>query len=182
LKSVRASAALVLATLLLVVAATAGATAQTFKTLHSFNGTDGAYPYAAPVQATNGNLYGTTYSNEYKYSIGGTVFKITPGGTLTTLHSFKGTDGLGPSAGLVQATNANLYGTTQQGGAQFADGMIFKITPNGNLKTLYSFCSQSNCADGTEPYAGLIQATNGNLYGTTEGGNATICFSITGEC
>src|ERR1019366_6409934 len=86
LKSFRTSAALVFTTLMLVVAASTGATAQTFNTLLSFDGTDGASPTAGLVQATNGYLYGTTAlggANDY-----GTVFKITPSGTLTTLHSF----------------------------------------------------------------------------------------------
>jgi len=141
----------------------------TLTTLHSFDYfTDGAYPYAGLVQATNGDLYGTT-------SLGGadnfgTVFKITPSGTLITLHSFGfagyPTDGAFPEAGLIQATNGNLYGTTSQGAAN-DHGTVFKITPSGKLTTLYNFCSQSNCTDGAKPYAGLVQATNGDLYGTT---------------
>jgi uncharacterized repeat protein (TIGR03803 family) len=150
------------------------APAQTFKTLQSFNSTDGANPYAGLVQATNGNLYGTTYGGG---PVGaGTVFKMTPTGTLTTLYSFCSqsgcTDGLGVIAGLVQATNGNLYGTTINDGANGAGGTIFKITPGGTLTTLYSFCSQSGCTDGATPPAGLIQATDGNFYGTTFTGGA----------
>jgi uncharacterized repeat protein (TIGR03803 family) len=138
-------------------------------TLHSFDYfTDGAYPEAGLVQASNGDLYGTTSlagANNF-----GTVFKITPSGTLTTLHSFGvagyPTDGAFPEAGLVQASNGDLYGTTSQGAA-YDHGTVFKITPSGTLTTLYSFCSQSNCTDGAKPYAGLVQATNGDLYGTT---------------
>jgi uncharacterized repeat protein (TIGR03803 family) len=115
------------------------------------------------VQATNGNLYGTTYegANPVEY---GTVFKITPSGTLTTLHSFDSTDGEGPGVALIQATDGNLYGTTASGGADatYPFGTVFKITPSGTLTTLHSF-------DGThgENPDGLVQATNGNLYGTT---------------
>ena len=138
----------------------------TFTTLHSFDGTDGTNPHAGLVQATDGNLYGTTYLGGADND--GTVFKITPSGTLTTLHSFAGypTDGGNPDAGLVLATNGDLYGTTYEGEASDA-GAVFKITPGGKLKILYSFCSQINCTDGYFPYAGLIQATNGYFYGTT---------------
>jgi uncharacterized repeat protein (TIGR03803 family) len=147
----------------------------TLTTLYSFCSlgypcTDGAYPDAGLVQAANGDLYGTTgigSANNLKY---GTVFKITPGGTLTTLHSFNYTDGEGPFAGLVQAANGDLYGTTSSGGANGYYGTVFKITPGGTLTTLYSFCSQTNCTDGAEPYARLVQAANGNFYGTTVGG------------
>jgi uncharacterized repeat protein (TIGR03803 family) len=144
--------------------------AQTFTTLHSFDRTDGAYPTAALVQAIDGNLYGTTSedgANGY-----GTVFKIAPNRKLTTVHSFDATDGASPSAGLLQGANGNLYGTTYGGGANGGGGTIFKITPGGKLTTLYSFCSQSNCTDGAQPYAGLVQAIDGNLYGTTYGGGA----------
>jgi uncharacterized repeat protein (TIGR03803 family) len=178
LKSFRTSAALILATLMLMVAATAtAATAQTFKTLHSFDGTDGDSPYAGLVQGTDGNLYGTTQiggadTKDCGVLGCGTAFKISPTGTLTTLHSFDGTDGQDPVGALVQATNGNFYGTTEYGGANHYYGTVFKITPSGTLTTLYSFCSQNNCIDGAYPYAGLVQATNGNFYGTTVGGGA----------
>ena len=147
----------------------------TLTTLHSFCSQtgcpDGAGPYGALVQATNGDLYGTT-SQSGAYG-GGTVFKITPSGTLTTLHSFCSQTGCpdgSPPTGLVQAASGDFYGTTMYGGASGL-GTIFRITPSGTLATLYSFvCSQSACPDGTEPSAGLVQATDGNLYGTANGG------------
>jgi uncharacterized repeat protein (TIGR03803 family) len=135
--------------------------AQTFTTLHSFDGTDGANPTAGLVQAANGDLYGTTTgggTNGY-----GAIFKITPIGTLTMLHSFNATDGDGPKAALVQGATGNLYGTTYQGGANNA-GTVFKITSGGTLTTLHSF----DHTDGYEPYyAALVQASNGDFYGTT---------------
>src|SRR5437773_1023085 len=94
-----------------------------------------------------------------------------PAQTFTVLHNFDGTDGGNPEAGLVQATDGNFYGTTFFGGAD-GQGTVFKITPSGTLTTLYSFCSQSGCADGLEPAAALVQATDGNFYGTTIGGGA----------
>jgi uncharacterized repeat protein (TIGR03803 family) len=188
LRLFRASAALMLTTLMLVVAASTGATGQTtFKSLVSFDRTDGADPMAGLVQATNGNLYGTTESGGTSGL--GTVFKITPSGTLTTLHSFDGTDGSAPYAGLIQATDGNLYGTTSGGGANgsceflgstVGCGTVFKISPGGTLMTLYSFCSKSGCTDGATPLAGLVQATNGDLYGTTYYGGADDSCSYEG--
>ena len=139
-------------------------------TLHSFNNGDGRDPLAGGlVLATNGAFYGTTMiGGAAGY---GTVFKMTPTGTLTTLHSFGGSDGGFPTAGLVQATDGNLYGTTEVGGAK-GYGSVFKITPSGTLTTLHSFVS----TDGANPVGGLVQATNGKLYGTTpNGGDLTKC-------
>jgi uncharacterized repeat protein (TIGR03803 family) len=122
------------------------------------------------------NFYGTTTEGGAYGK--GTVFQFNPNGTLTTLYSFcpesSCTDGAVPEAGLIQATDGNLYGTTWAGGA-FGGGTVFEITPGGTpstAATLYSFCAQSGCPDGVAPTAGLIQAANGDLYGTTSGGGA----------
>ncbi|MGD0181500.1 MAG: choice-of-anchor tandem repeat GloVer-containing protein [Terriglobales bacterium] len=153
-------------------------------TLRSFNGTDGETPYATLIQAVNGNFYGTTVEGGASSGCNGyacgTIFEITPSGTLTTLYSFCSqsncTDGAEPFAGLVQAANGTFYGTTTAGGAFASEcggqgcGTVFKITPSGELATLYSFCSQTNCTDGKNPDAALLQAEDGNFYGTTSGG------------
>jgi uncharacterized repeat protein (TIGR03803 family) len=132
---------------------------------------DGANPSSALIQGANGDFYGTT--NQGGANGDGTVFSITPSGTLTTLHSFDGADGANPVGALVLATDGNFYGTTQNGGANVGDfceggcGTLFKITPGGTLTRLHSF----RFTDGAAPYAGLIQATNGDFYGTAyEGG------------
>ncbi len=135
--------------------------------------TDGEYTYAVPIQGTDGNFYGTTYLGGSKEL--GTVFKVTPSGTQTTLHTFAGPDGSEPLAGLVQGTNGSFYGTTNMGGAE-GYGVIFKITPSGAFTTLHSFCSQSGCTDGENPYAALIQGIDGDLYGTTLGGGSSKGF------
>ncbi len=112
------------ATLLALCGATAiSLPAQTLTTLHAFAGypADGATPSAGLVQATDGNFYGTTYAGGASGNCQGgcgTVFRITPGGTLTTLHSFDWYDGASPSAALVQGTDGNFYGTTYGGGAE----------------------------------------------------------------
>ena len=140
---------------------------------------DGAVPMAALVQGTDGDFYGTT-SGGGAYGEG-TVFKMTAHGALTTLHSFCAggipcTDGADPTAGLIQATDGNFYGTTYAGGPGVCVingstcGTVFRISATGALTTLYNFCSENGCVDGSYPYAGLVQATDGNLYGATYSG------------
>jgi uncharacterized repeat protein (TIGR03803 family) len=151
----------------------------TFTTLHSFTNTtaDGAYPSGSLVVGTNGNLYGTTFGDSS--STFGTVFMITPGGTLTTLHSFNGTDGDGPNGALVQAANGNFYGTTAAGGKNGA-GAVFFISPGGHtFQSLYSFIPPPNGS----PWTGLVLGSDGNFYGTIfgsgEGGWYGSLFEIT---
>lgn len=152
----------------------------TFSNLYSFTGgVDGSFPAGALLQVANGNFYGMTgYGGA---SDDGTVFTMTSDGTLTNLCSFTGgTDGYLPVGALVQGTDGNLYGVTEHNtisGYQFY-GTIFKISTNGTLTTLYVL----NYTDGAYPYAGAIQGSDGNLYGTTYGGvsanNGTV-FRIT---
>jgi uncharacterized repeat protein (TIGR03803 family) len=140
--------------------------------------TDGEQPYPDLIQALNGDLYGTTQQGGANGF--GSIFKITPSGTLTTLYSFCSQsgcmDGAFTRAPLTQAANGDLYGTTDSGGANgdvgVSAGTIFKITPSGVLTTLYNFCSQSGCTDGGDVFAGLVQAANGDFYGATYLGGA----------
>lgn len=150
--------------------------AQTYTRLYSFDGPDGKSPAAALTQGADGHLYGTTLTGGLDGAncmLGcGTIFKTTPGAAGTTLYKFCSeigcADGFAPGASLAQATNGDFYGTTEYGGANAGPdgdgaGTIFKITPNGTLTTLYSLCSQSGCTDGQTPYAGLVQAANGDF-------------------
>jgi uncharacterized repeat protein (TIGR03803 family) len=128
------------------------------------NCTDGAEPAAALVQGSDGNFYGTTsaggaYSN-------GTVFRITPSGTMTILHSFAGGEGNNVLAPLIQGSDGNFYGTASGSGAH-GYGAIFEITPSGTFTLLYSF----NNSDGANPQGGLVEV-NGTFYGTTYAGGA----------
>ena len=150
--------------------------AQTFTTLVNFDGSHGYEPSASLVQGLDGNLYGTTiFGGSSSNCAGGcgTIFKITPRGTLTILYSFceqtNCADSSYPTASVVLTTDGNVYGTTVYGGAQ-ARGTVFKITASGTLTSLYSFCAQTACTDGYDPYAALLLATDGNFYGTTTAG------------
>jgi uncharacterized repeat protein (TIGR03803 family) len=169
------------AVLLLSLMTAIASPAQSFTTLHSFDYTDGFAPWAALVQGTDGSLYGTTYfgANTFFPPCGsgcGTVFKITPSGTLTTLYSFCPSDncntGSSPMAALVQVANGDFYGTTAPAGDP-SGGTVFKIAPDGTLTVLYTFCSQRSCTDGSGPSGALVQAANRNFYGTTSQGGAT---------
>ena len=165
--------------LLFCVAASIGMTAQTYTVIATLTGAN-AYPQGTLIQGLNGNLYGTSYglagSNEY-----GTVFQVTTSGTVSTLYTFCSkpncADGSYPVAGLVMANDLNFYGTTTSGGA-YGQGTVFKLTPSGTLTTLYSFCQQIACADGSDPYGGLVQGTSGLLYGTTALGGEQALGSV----
>jgi uncharacterized repeat protein (TIGR03803 family) len=143
------------------------ATNGSFSTLVQFNQVNGALPYAGLVQGKDGNFYGTTLAGGPGYS--GSIFKMTPAGSIVNLYSFTGgSDGQYPVAGLIQGTDGNFYGITYYGGA-FGYGNVFRMAPNGTLTSLYSFTGGN---DGMNPWAGLVQGTDGNFYGTTESGGA----------
>ena len=161
----------------------------TLTTLVNFNGTDGTGPDAVLTQGADGNFYGTTGSGGTSASCTrgcGTIFKVTAG-TVTTLYSFCAEtgciDGAEPVGPLVQAANADFYGTTSTAGA-YGGGTVFKITPAGTLTTLYSFCALASCADGEQPNGRLAQGRNGNFYGTTTvgGGGIAACSVFNNGC
>jgi len=130
---------------------------------HSFSDSDGRTPLARVIQGRDGSFYGTTSAGG-TFDVG-TVFRLAPAGTLTTLHHFAGRDGANPYAGLLEATDGRLYGTTRNGGA-FGYGTIFTIDTTGARTTLHDFAG----TDGAFPEADVIQASDGNLYGTTSAG------------
>ncbi len=155
----------------------------TYTTLYSFVGppNDGEWPEAGLVQGSDGNFYGTTYYGGTSTNCGplgcGTVFRISPGGTYTNLYSFAGSpnDGANPKATLVQGADGNFYGTTFKGGTNCLScgpGTVFRISPSGSETNLHSFFGSANFAtnDGSLPEAGLVQGSDGNLYGTASVG------------
>ncbi|HEX4079287.1 MAG TPA: choice-of-anchor tandem repeat GloVer-containing protein [Rhizomicrobium sp.] len=138
--------------------------------LHSFAGSDGAYPVASLAMDKAGNLYGTTAEGGASTNCGGgcgTVFELAAGGGETVVHSFSGGDGATPEAAVIVAGAGNLYGTTEAGGAN-DDGTVFEVSHKGKEAVLHSFGGGS---DGAYPLSAVLKK-GGFLYGTTFGGGA----------
>jgi hypothetical protein len=174
----------IMAAVFVLVAAAGGATGYTFKRLHGFckeaNCTDGGNPMAALIADSAGNLYGTTYAGGAgTYNQAGTVFELAFDGARYTYHVLYNfcsqpacADGNAPLGNLILDTNGNLYGTTEVGGTGSTRwGTVFKLAHDADrtkwtLKTLYSFCSLSDCADGSFVEAGLtyVGQASGALY------------------
>lgn len=144
--------------------------------LHKFGGSDGAAPYASLILGSDGKMYGTTLFGGSTTCNGGaswqgcgTIFRIDTAGNLVPLHSFSGPDGAYP-AQLIQATDGYFYGTTESGGDAACTGRygpgcgtVFRMDSSGNVTVLYSFTGNS---DGSWPESGVMQGSDGNLYGT----------------
>jgi uncharacterized repeat protein (TIGR03803 family) len=134
-------------------------------TLHSFSGPDGMYPQGGLTLGPDGNLYGTTTGIEKRGATGavyGTVFKITPSGTFTALHTFSFSDGAYPTSPLALGIDGRFYGTTPEG-PPGGGGTVFAITTGGTFTSLHSFTS---AAAGVDPSGALVQVANGEFYGT----------------
>src|SRR5262245_35043049 len=149
----RTACVFVVGTLVLVVPARG----QTYQVLKAF-ATEGQHPQAGLIEV-DGSFYGTTVQGG-EAGIG-TIFRLDADGTFTTLHDFAVAEGSHPYAGLLHASDGNLYGMTSV--------TIFRIAPDGSgFATVHSF----NGSDGAYPYGALIEGLDGNLYGTTSQGGA----------
>jgi uncharacterized repeat protein (TIGR03803 family) len=147
-----------------------------FTVLYEFDNTHGATPIAQLIQAKDGNFYGTTRDGG---TFGfGTAFKITPGGVLTVLYNFDSTHGASIYAPLLQGSDGNFYGTARTGGSKNNGGVVFKLSAAKKLTVLYNFDATGATTDGVRPYAGLIQATDGNFYGVASAGGANAMGTI----
>ena len=170
-----AGAALITVIVITLVLAPAAGAASKYKTLYKFTGgADGSQPSGGLIFDQAGNLYGTTgYGGGALNS--GTVFKLARNAdgswTESVLHSFNGSDGSVPAAGLIFDAAGNLYGTTEGGGSS-GGGTVFKLAPNQDGSWTESVLHSFNHSDGHWPLAGLIFDGAGNLYGTTEQGGA----------
>ncbi len=141
---------------------------------------DGAFPFSGLVRDSAGNLYGVTYSGGTAND--GTIFKVTPSGVETVLHSFLGspTDGMTPVSNLKQDTKGNLYGTTLNGGPD-GGGVLFEQPENGGQETiLYSFCP-AGCTNADYPYGPVQIDKAGNFYGSASAltGNGSVIWEVT---
>lgn len=161
---------------------------QTFTNLCSFSQSSGGFAQAGLVQGSDGNFYGTTFYGGTSTNCEngcGTIFRVSPTGSLTNLHSFEGSDGKNPAAALIQGTDGNFYGTTTDGGntnlyENIGVGTVFRISPSGTFTSLYTFTASPVWHDqgtnGVGPGAGLVQGSDGNFYGTTGlGGQSLNC-------
>jgi len=147
-----------------------------FTTIHTFTGADGQNVTAPLVQGTDGDFYGVTVAGGTSNL--GVIFKMTPSGAVHVLHNFAGTDGSAAFYALIQANDGNFYGTTYRGGS-IGNGVVFKITPGGDYSVVHNL-NLSN-GDGDGPSSGLIQASNGLLYGVTgsvNSGNYGTIYSV----
>lgn len=169
--SVFSTATKAICALLLTLALSFAAKAQTFTVLHTFNGKNGAEPVGTVVLDGAGNIYGTTGTG----GIGpcadgcGAAFMLTKTGKQVGVFSFNGTDGLNPYAGLLHETNGNFYGTTVYGGdtncnPPYGCGTVFRLSKTGRETILHKF---TGTPDGWFPEALLVGDSSGNLYGTT---------------
>jgi uncharacterized repeat protein (TIGR03803 family) len=170
------AAAMIVAVFQCYSRAVAQGTPPTLTILHSFGDgsvvNDGQSPYAALIQGLDGNFYGATPTGgSHNF---GSVFRITPSGTVTILHSFlDGSvphDGQSPYAGLILGPDGNFYGTTTFGGSR-GFGSVFRITPSGAVTILHSFGDVAN--DGAYPTGDLVLGPDGYFYGTTSFGGST---------
>jgi uncharacterized repeat protein (TIGR03803 family) len=153
-----------------------------FATIYQFDSQHGVGVNGTLVQAQDGNLYGT--ANQGGTNNCGTIFKLTTSGTLLWFYSFpcRPTGGANPVGPLLQAGDGNIYGTTQLGGS-FGVGTVFKLDQSETVSVLYDFENYSGSVpDGSNAVGGLIQATDGNFYGTTNAAgdhNQGTLFQIT---
>jgi uncharacterized repeat protein (TIGR03803 family) len=147
-------------------------TGGNFTALHSFTGADGSNPTAALIRDSAGNLFSTT-SAAGAFS-GGTVFKLSPTGKLTVLHSFgRANDGRFPTGGVIMDSSGNLFGTTFAGGGS-GFGTVYKVGSTGSETVLHSFDNRQG--EGQNPIGGLLLDASGNLFGTTaSGGDLNAC-------
>ena len=147
------------------------------KIIHAFDGrigydSEGRNPYAAPIQGADGALYGTCLYGGYGV---GVVFKVNTDGTgYTVLRAFDGDDGIVPYCRLIQGSDGALYGTTPDGGSPSGGGAVFKLNTDGTGFSIVHAFDKNDPSAPQAPLRGVIQASDGALYGTTQEGTNAI--------
>jgi uncharacterized repeat protein (TIGR03803 family) len=154
------------------------------------------WPTGPLIQGSNGRLIGTTLAGGIQNCVlgCGTIYELTLSGKFTKLYNFcpqpNCTDGIGPQSGVIQASDGNLYGTTSIGGSGLPDcyyiepvacGTVFQATPERTFTVLHSFCTEVTCSDGGFPLGGLVQATDGTIYGSTTQNGDRECVATNGQ-
>jgi len=132
-----------------------------FSTLYTYPADE--YPSNELRMGSDGNIYGATFGDNV--TTFGTVLRVDPAGTRTTLHAFSGTDGAQPPCSVVEAPGPEFWGVTMGGGANGA-GTVYKIDAQGTFTSIHDF----DGTDGSSPYAGLVRTADGAFYGTTNSG------------
>jgi len=163
------------------IALTPNTEAQTVSVIYTFDGSKGSSPTnTALTQGRDGQLYGTTTTGG-AFNLGA-IYKVSPAGTVTLLHSFNGSDGQNPWGGLTLGSDGNFYGTAFAGGTDGA-GVLYRMAANGTFSVVHNF--KNDGKDGRNPESAPIQASDGNFYGTTDlggtndGGTAGIVYKLT---
>jgi uncharacterized repeat protein (TIGR03803 family) len=169
-----------LALVLLLSVLHPAARAMTITRIFSFDTASGWRPEGPLLEASDGNFYGTASlagddGNGCATTCVGTVFKLTPQGQYTILHTFTGggttpsfANGNSPRGGLVEGPDGYLYGTTYSGGAAFNQyGIVYKISKTGAFQKIHDFCPSAPCPNGANPVGSLAWGPDGYLYGTT---------------
>jgi uncharacterized repeat protein (TIGR03803 family) len=140
-----------------------------YATLVYFSPSSGGYNYNPLLSSPDGNLYGVTGGDSDSSGDLGLVFKLTTGGTYTTLHTMAGNDGSASSAALIEDSSGTLYGTASASGAK-GYGTLFRVSTNGaNFTVIYTFGTNG---DGQYPIGRLLLASDGYLYGSCEEGGS----------
>jgi len=146
--------------------------AQTLTYFAQFNGTNGTLPYGSLVQATDGNFYGAVEADTYPYS--DNIFRVTPSGEITSIYNFCSQSHCGDlqyTTPPILGSDGNLYGVSSGGSDYTWSGALYRLTLDGQLTILYTFCPKANCVELEIPN-GIIQGSDGNFYGTTYEGGA----------
>jgi uncharacterized repeat protein (TIGR03803 family) len=156
--------------------------AGTFTALYNFDGKHGGSPLGPLIQGSDGNFYGTTSIGGLGINSCGVVFRMTPKGTLTVIHSMRcGIDGGIPFGGVIEATDGNLYGVNTRSGNCPQCGSVFKITPSGTFSIIFEF--EKSGLQGQSPFSTLFQHTNGLIYGMTfSGGTGNVDPNCKDNC
>ncbi len=139
--------------------------------LHVFQSPGPLIPGSGVLRTSDGSLYGVTPQGDALEGGNGygTIYQIAPDGQITVLNVFNGSYGYYPTAGLVEGSDGNFYGSPEVGGPDGAFTSFFRISPTGNFTNI---CSLYGGTNGYDPSYAMILARDGNFYGTTTYGGA----------